>query len=260
MTMTWEEQQTLLVKVERRFIPLLRREIQSMYREGLELYRAGRQDELNNKFFDPELLALIQEMYIKAGVPMARYIYKSMPTVRELTKKAGQMGISQQWLQDVKNYLGRYGLEFVTDIIGTIRGDMLDMFQLASANGWSYEKLANELLTTGLALRRARVIARTEVHRGAMVGSMQGARSLRYEVQKQWLSGKDARVRRNPKSKFDHSELNGQVVEMDQPFMNEEPIMFPGDPNASPSNTIQCRCVLNYIPKRDARGILILKK
>ena len=260
--MTWEEQQTLIVKVEKRFIPKLESEIKSMFREGLELYRQGRQDELNNKFFDPELLSLLIEIYQKAGVPMARFVFKSMPSVKQLQKKAvtGRMGISAEWLNSIKNYLAQFALEFVTDIIGTIREDMINLFQKAQEEGWSYERLANEMLDTGLPLRRARVIARTEAHRGAMVGSVTGANSLPYEVKKQWLSGKDARVRRNPKSRFDHAELNGQEREMNEPFMNEEAIMFPGDPKASAGNTIQCRCVLNYIPKRDARGMLILKK
>lgn len=260
--MTWEQQQEVLIKLSNSFLPKVAKVITSMYKDGLLLYQQGRMSEIDNKFFDAELMAVLITIYERSGVVMARYVYKTMPKVKELQTKAalGQMGISAEWLNAVRNNLGRYALEFVTDITGTIRQDMIDAFQQAIAEGWSYEQLANYLLRSGLAIRRARVISRTETHRGAMQGSIEGARSLRYEVQKQWVSGTDMRVRRNPKAVFDHRELNGQTVELDQPFMNEEAIMVPGDPKASPGNTIQCRCVLNYIPKRDARGRLILKK
>jgi len=255
--MTWEQQQEIIVKVERRYLPVLESRIKAIYRYGLGLYKEGKLSELDNKFFDEELLKIITAIYINAGVPMARYVYKTMPKKREL--KAGQMGISQTWLNAVKNYLGRYALQFVTDIIGTLRDDMISLFQKAAAEGWSYEKIAYELLRNGLALKRARRIARTEAHRGAMKGSIEGARALPYEVQKEWLSATDKRVRREPKDKFDHALLNGQVKELDEPFTNEEKIMFPGDPEASEGNTIQCRCVLNYIPKRNPDGSLMIK-
>lgn len=243
------------MKIERRFLPLLVKNIRRVYRRGLDVYREGRG--VSNEFFDDEFMDLIIKMYQVSGVTMARYVFREMPTKREL--KAGQMGISRRWLAAVTNTLGRFALQFVTDIIGTLRDDMVNLFKKATEEGWSYERLARELLNEGLPLKRARVIARTEVHRGAMVGGMEGAKELPYETLKEWLSGTDARVRRNPKSVFDHRELNGQRREMYEPFRNEEDIMYPGDPKASKGNTIQCRCVLNYIPKRDERGMLILK-
>lgn len=259
--MNWTTQQEIIVKIENRFIPQISRILNRVYRDGLAMYQAGTWHQLTNTFFDDELFKLLMQMYTKSGVTMARYVYKTMPTVKQLESKAtGRMGVSAQWLQAVKAYLAKYALQFVTDIMGTVREDMIDLFQKAENEGWSYEYLATKLLREGLAKRRARVIARTEVHRGAMAGSVQGANTLEYVVQKEWLSGHDNRVRRVPRDKYDHRKLNGEVKEMHEPFVNQEPIMFPGDPEASKGNTIQCRCVLNYIPKRDEKGRLILKK
>lgn len=257
--MKWTSQQELIVKVENRYKPILARYIRRYIREALALYREGRQDELQNKFFDPELMNIIQDIYRVSGVSMARFVYKSMPTVRQLEKKAGQMGISARWLAAIKTFLTQFALIFVSDILGTLREDVLKIFDRAATEGWGYERTARELNDAGIPLRRSRVIARTEAHRGAMVGSMQGADSLPYEVQKEWISATDSRVRRRPKDRFDHVKLNGQIKELNEPFQNEEQIMFPGDPKASAGNTIQCRCTVGYIPKRDARGRLILK-
>lgn len=256
----WQEQQVLLVKIENRFIPQIAVRVQQLYREGLTAYREDKLNDLQNNFFDDKLYRLLLKIYEVSGLSMARFIYKNMPTVRQLEKKAtGQMGISATWLQMIRAYLARHGLTFVTDIMRSIKDEMIALFNQSVAEGWSYEFLANKLLKTGLAIKRARTIARTEVHRGSMVGSFQGAMSLPYEVQKQWLSGKDSRVRRRPKDRFDHAELSGQIRELFEPFQNQEQIQFPTDPNASAANTINCRCVLNYLPKRDEKGRLILK-
>lgn len=267
--MNWQNQQELLVKLENKYVPKVKRELERLYRDGLALWQQDRSNDLQGLFFDKAMMDLIIQMYTNSGVAMARYVRKNMPGVREAARqvkadielpKTGQMGISEQWLIAVREILGRYALEFTTDILGTVREDMIKIFQQATAEGWGYDKIAQALLRNGLALRRSRVIARTEVHRGAMAGSIEGAKSLPYEVQKEWISGRDNRVRREPRDRFDHRELNGQVRELDEPFMNEEPLMFPGDPKASPGNTIQCRCVVAYIPKRDERGKLIRKK
>ena len=258
--MTWEEQQLIIGKVERRYIPDLVRFLKRFYNEAIELYKEGRTGELSNKFFDAELMQIIMGIYTKSGVTMARAVYRSMPSVRQLNRKAGQMGISESWLSSVTNFLSKFALQFVTDIMRTERERMMKLFQQATEEGWGYEKLAREVASSKMPLKRARVIARTEAHRGAMAGSKEGANSLPYEVVKEWLSASDSRVRREPRNRFDHVELNGQQREIDEPFHNEEDIMFPGDPEASAGNTIQCRCVMNYIPKRDERGMLILKK
>lgn len=259
--MDWISQQRIIVKVENRFIPILTRYIRKYFKRGLELYREGRQDELNNDFFDTELIGIIKDIYRVSGVSMARYVYKTMPKVRELESKAtGQMGISTSWLDAVMTFLNNSALEFVTDIVGTLRDTMLKTFAKAAQEGWSYEKTATVLMDEGIPLRRARVIARTEAHRGAITGSVAGADSLPYEVQKRWLAANDSRVRRVPRARFDHRELDGQIRELHEPFRNQEEIMQPGDPKASAGNSIQCRCVLTYIPKRDERGRLIMKK
>ena len=36
-------------------------------------------------------------------------------------------------------------------------------------------------------------------------------------------------------------------------------MLFPGDPTADKRNTINCRCRVIYIPKRDAQGRLIMR-
>lgn len=95
-------------------------------------------------------------------------------------------------------------------------------------------------------MRRAERIARTELHTARSAAMDKAAGWLAdtgATVRKVWISAADERVRP------DHVAANGQTVGYDEPFIvGGEQLWFPGDrENGSPGNTIQCRCVVNYI-------------
>jgi uncharacterized protein with gpF-like domain len=112
---------------------------------------------------------------------------------------------------------------------------------------------------------RARRIARTEVMRASNIGAMKGAEAHDFEVDKQWISARDSRTRRIPEDTFDHVALDGVIVGYDEPFTSVgkegQPVsaMQPGDITAPAGFTINCRCAVGFIPKRDRNGRLILK-
>jgi uncharacterized protein with gpF-like domain len=57
--------------------------------------------------------------------------------------------------------------------------------------------------------------------------------------------------------------MHGQRVDFDSPFIdprNNEPLTQPGDPSAHPGDTVNCRCTMRLIAKRDERGRLIPKR
>lgn len=88
---------------------------------------------------------------------------------------------------------------------------------------------------------RAAVIANTEVHTAANAGELEGVRSLDIPLRKEWLSMNDELVRE------DHQDVNGDEVELDDTFdVGGEALQYPGDPNGSPAQTVNCRCVMVY--------------
>ena len=92
---------------------------------------------------------------------------------------------------------------------------------------------------------RAEKIARTESTSTVNYGTY-----ATYKVEgvekKEWLSVRDDRTRGQKKGdEFDHFDADGEIVGIDEPFVNTgEELDFPGDPAGSAGNIIQCRCTL----------------
>lgn len=78
---------------------------------------------------------------------------------------------------------------------------------------------------------------RVESHARWSVGKQ--AEKAGLKVVKEWIATSDHRTRDA------HMEANGQRVGMDEPFIvGGEELMYPGDPNGSPENVINCRCTV----------------
>lgn len=76
--------------------------------------------------------------------------------------------------------------------------------------------------------------------RAAMIGPIQKLAKLAMRggiVYKRWVAQADDRVR------DDHADAHGQIKRVHLPFeVGGEGLMFPGDPDGSPDNIINCRC------------------
>lgn len=113
------------------------------------------------------------------------------------------------------------------------------------AAGKSIAEIGKDLESNAAALTarsRGTTIARTEIHSAANVSSHKLAMSTGVKLNREWISTNDDRVR------HDHSSADGQTVGMDGEFeVGGESLLFPGDPNGSPENVINCRCVVGYV-------------
>ena len=101
-------------------------------------------------------------------------------------------------------------------------------------------------------------IARTETTTASNFAAIKTAEQSDLVLDKVWISVQDNRTRITP---YDHFDMNNQKQELEKPFfVGGENIRYPGDAKASAGNVINCRCVIAFIPKRDADGMLILKQ
>lgn len=88
------------------------------------------------------------------------------------------------------------------------------------------------------AVRNARTTVTGAESKGRM-DSYHDAQDMGIVLKKVWVSTHDSRVRP------EHAELDGVMVDIDEPFRNEiGDIMYPGDPDADPANVYNCRCTL----------------
>lgn len=97
------------------------------------------------------------------------------------------------------------------------------------------------------AIRNARTTVTSAENKGRM-DSYHEAEEMGIVVKKVWVAAVDNRTRDA------HLELNGKEADVDEPFFTtlalsktkiiKDEIMYPGDPNANPSNVYNCRCCL----------------
>lgn len=108
--------------------------------------------------------------------------------------------------------------------------------------GESIPQMAKRLATNlpGMNMESAVRNARTACTGAECKGRLDGMKQLEDDgviLKKEWIATTDARTREA------HLELDGVQVDIDQPFVNSiGRIMYPGDPNADPANTYNCRC------------------
>ena len=92
------------------------------------------------------------------------------------------------------------------------------------------------------ALTRQARTAMTGAQNAGRVQAMWEAEDEGIKIQKKWIATLDRKTRDA------HAELDGQVVDADQPFIVDgKEIMYPGDPNADPSLVYNCRCTLGWV-------------
>ncbi len=100
----------------------------------------------------------------------------------------------------------------------------------------------------GMSRARSEMIARTDTHAAAEHGSYEMALASGIDLEKDWGSTEDNRTRRT------HAEADGQTVGVFDLFrVGETLLRYPGDPDGSAEEIINCRCVALYRPRGIAR-------
>lgn len=107
---------------------------------------------------------------------------------------------------------------------------------------------------TSVSRNRAKMIIQTESTRAMSFGSLIGAYKSGIDVDKQWVTSADEKVRTRP---YPHTVLDGQVTGLFGAYNNGEAIKFPGDPDASKANTANCRCTQFFKQKARPRPRIV---
>ncbi len=108
------------------------------------------------------------------------------------------------------------------------------------SSGQMYSEIARNIaLCARIPLNNAMRITRTEAHRlqcRAGMDACERAKSKGADVVKQWDATLDGRTRKS------HRRIDGEIRELNEKFSNG--LMYPGDPEGSAEEVINCRCAL----------------
>lgn len=157
-----------------------------------------------------------------------------------------------EWYEDMMWYVNnKAGLRIVS-ITAETRRQAIAIIQgvlaQSTTQGWGAEETARQvrkmLESKGQVLSqwRALRIARTEIVTASNTGAIIGARDLNVPLQKFWIATYDSRTRDT------HAIVEQQNPKrMDEGFMVGAYLMeMPGDPDAGPEETINCRCTVAF--------------
>ncbi len=183
---------------------------------------------------------------------------------REL--KQFEVGVfASNYRRELAKWLRKNAGTRIVSVRDTLVESLIDIIAKGIEDGKDIRTIARELEkfvgSRGFYSFQALRIARTEATAAANYSATIAGRDSGVVLEKEWISSNDARTRTQPKSKFDHIEVDGQKTAEQGLFdVQGDKLRFPGDPLGAAANTIQCRCAVALVPKRDAQGRLVFKE
>jgi len=174
----------------------------------------------------------------------------------ELNKDFTVPNFMELFEQNLPLFLNKYGITRIQQVHKTYLADIANLFNSRLKDGKTLKETTNEVFKVMKSPRfykwQAERIARTETTAAANYGAIESGKVSGFMMEKLWISAMDNRTR------DDHSSTNRQKRDERLPFnVGGESLMYPGDPNGSAGNVINCRCGIAVIPKKDANGRLI---
>ena len=234
----------------------------------VRLYGTGAAQTLMGAYaWNDEMMKIMMQLYREAAVLFGNASFRA---VRNMSQKAADpFGLNNDFVSTIMQFLAQYGFMLVADITQTTKKQLLAIINKGVAEGLGIDEISRQIVQSdelGYAMMRARRIARTEVMRASNYAAMEGAKLHNFEVDKVWIASRDIRTRRIPRNSYDHFNMDGATVPFNEPFTSTgkkgDTVLAaqPGDPNAPAGFTINCRCTVGFVPRRDENGRLIMKR
>lgn len=268
----WEAWERQRLAVQNKYEASFRRIFKEAVLKARKLIEIGginyAKSSLNLELLNDGLVNVLSSLYRETSVKWANMVYRSLKIE---SQKSASFVFNEEWAREAMRFLSLEGIPMISTVTGNLREEILKIIDEAVQDGFENSLSIDDVIRN--IIERLKVfgeersrywaerISRTETVRGANYGAMQGARKHNFVVRKVWIAANDKRTRPSPgnTAPFSHRALDGQTQDLETPFNNGENIMQPGDPKASPANTINCRCAVAFEPVRDQNGKLIPK-
>lgn len=214
----------------------------AMIRSAAKAYKTAGHPPAHVFIAHRQRVRIVIEDHYRRTIPVFGQMALKQVKSRRIEKKTAQTIYESL----VTEWIAREALRKATLIADTDRDEVLEAIESGLSEGLGTEEIARNIRKVSAQTPyRASVIARTETHAAATFGSIESVRQVERDLgvvmMKEWLATKDERTRP------EHIAADGQQVETNGKFIVGGELMDrPGDPSASASNVVACRCAIIF--------------
>ncbi len=168
---------------------------------------------------------------------------KSLHGARHVIAKNDGVPVLQLWNAQIARFIRQFGALRVQNVNDTTIAQLQRIISASYSAGKTVIEVQKEIRSAIpiISATRARAIARTETHAGAMMGGLTAAQVIEIDTLKRWNATEDGRTRE------DHADADGQTRDLNGFFIiGSDKMQHPGDPSAEAAQVVNCRCVLDY--------------
>lgn len=183
----------------------------------------------------------------RTGEYAARELFKTMKSADWIPDQTKSF---DAWRVFFRGFLQRRTADLVLQVNGTTRELIKTAVYQATLEGEGNYAIAKRIYgkISGIgkmsARLRCRTIARTESHTAANYAADSAVDHVPFSVIREWVPAEDDRTRPT------HWAMRGEEREKGEAFnVGGYALMYPGDPDGPPEETINCRCRLVYKAK-----------
>lgn len=200
-----------------------------------------------------QLRSVLKTLYIDAGVHYGSLVYSQLPKAPKKIKRRAPFGFNEEMTDLINQWFELGWLNTAESITDSTRDLIQQVMKEAVEEGWSYDRIEQELTkeSKDLTRNRSALIARTETVTATNQAAYFAAAKTGLMMKKEWLSANDDRVRMH------HLQVNGSKVDMEGYFtVGTSRILLPGarvQENGLPTpakEVCNCRCVVLYEAQR----------
>jgi hypothetical protein len=238
----------IMIALERKFSKKIKPIIGRQYLDTAKLVESGVVDidqAVNDQ--SSRLADTLKKQYYTTATLFSDEVFNAFEETQKGIEIPQTKGMREDFWTTMISWIKIHGAKKVVQVDDTTKESMRTVILKGVSEGKSYKKIATDLRIIKESASRVRSmrIARTEVHTSAMKSIHTAVISTGVKSEKEWIATIDERTRGiNIKDKFNHVRANGERVKDDEKFVKTgEPLDYPGDPEGSAANIINCRCV-----------------
>ncbi len=255
------------IKYSKRIYQALDNEISAFVKDMIATNPKEALGRMNTYLWNREVMEVLNDMYRECGAIFGNASYRA--TRQMVSKSSDPYGLDSSFIEGILQFLIDYGFWIATLITNTTKKRLSLLVLNFIDEGKDKYEIAEGILNDKeleMMKRRGAMISRTEVMRASNYSLYLASDKHSFEVDKIWVARRDSRTRRIPKDFYDHLDMDGQIRPLNEPFMSKDKLGrviladMPGDPKTPMGFTINCRCTIMFIPRRDKDGNIIIKR